>query len=165
MSLKNSSILAKLKNFSFFNSFKHASVYFLGTILIQGLGIISLPVMTYFLSPEEYGIVNVYLSYTLIASVILSLNLEWSISRYFLEPNAERKAFLSTIFTAVTVLYTVSAISIYIFREKVGLFLNLSPVLVDWLMLFSYTSILWYIYLFVRVSENNSREMTIMQVL
>jgi O-antigen/teichoic acid export membrane protein len=32
-------------------------------------------------------------------------------------------------------------------------------------MLFSYTSILWYIYLFVRVSENNSREMTIMQVL
>jgi O-antigen/teichoic acid export membrane protein len=165
MSLKNSSILAKLKNFSFFNSFKHASVYFLGTILIQGLGIISLPVMTYFLSPEEYGIVNVYLSYTLIASVIFSLNLEWSITRYFLEPNADKKAFLSTVFTAVTVLYTASALIIYLFRIQVGQFLNLSPVLVDWLMFYSYTSIMWYVYLFVRIAENNSRELTIMQVL
>jgi len=165
MSLKNSSILGKLKKFSFFDSFKHASVYFSGTILIQGLGIISLPVMTYFLSPEEYGIVNVYLSYTLIASVIFSLNLEWSISRYFLEPNAERKAFLSSIFTAVTIIYTSSAFVIYLFREKVGLFLNLSPVLVDWLMFYSYTSIMWYVYLFVRVAENNSKEVTILQVL
>lgn len=165
MSLKNSSILAKLKNFSFFNSFKHASVYFLGTILIQGLGIISLPVMTYFLSPEEYGIVNVYLSYTLIASVIFSLNLEWSITRYFLEPNADKKAFLSTVFTAVTVLYTTSALIIYLFRNQVGQFLNLSPVLVDWLMFYSYTSIMWYVYLFVRIAENNSKELTIMQVL
>jgi O-antigen/teichoic acid export membrane protein len=165
MSLKNSSILGKLKKFSFFDSFKHASVYFSGTILIQGLGIISLPVMTYFLSPEEYGIVNVYLSYTLIASVIFSLNLEWSISRYFLEPNAERKAFLSSIFTAVTIIYTSSAFVIYLFREKVGVFLNLSPVLVDWLMFYSYTSIMWYVYLFVRVAENNSKEVTILQVL
>jgi O-antigen/teichoic acid export membrane protein len=165
MSLKKSSILAKLRNFSFFDSFKHASVYFSGTILIQGLGIISLPVMTYFLSPEEYGIVNVYLSYTLIASVIFSLNLEWSITRYFLEPNAQKKAFLSTVFTAVTVLYTSSALCIYLFRENVGQFLNLSPQLVDWLMLYSYTSILWYVYLFVRIAENNSRELTIMQVL
>jgi O-antigen/teichoic acid export membrane protein len=165
MSLKNASILAKLKNFSFFDSFKHASVYFSGTILIQGLGIISLPVMTYFLSPEEYGIVNVYLSYTLIASVIFSLNLEWSISRYFLEPDAQKKAFLSTIFTAVTVLYSVSAFCIYLYREEVGRFLNLSPQLVNWLMLYSYTSIMWYVYFFIRIAENNSREMTTMQVL
>ena len=151
MSLKNSSILAKLKNFSFFDSFKHASVYFLGTILIQGLGIISLPVMTYFLSPEEYGIVNVYLSYTLIASVVFSLNLEWSITRYFLEPNAQKKAFLSTIFTAVTVLYSASALCIYLYREEVGRFLNLSPQLVNWLMLYSYTSIMWYVYFFINV--------------
>jgi O-antigen/teichoic acid export membrane protein len=165
MSLKNLTILKKLKGFTFFDSFKHASVYFLGTLLIQGLGIISLPVMTYFLSPEEYGIVNVYLSYTLIASVIFSLNLEWSITRYFLEPEAQKKAFLSTILTAVTVLYTASGITIYLFREQVGQFLNLSPVLVDWLMFYSYTSILWYVYLFVRIAENNSRELTIMQVL
>ncbi len=162
---KITGLFDKLKGFSFFDSFKHATIYFSGTILIQGLGIISLPVMTYFLTAEEYGIANVYLSYTLIASIIFSLNLEWSISRYFLEPDADKKGFLATIFTTVTIFFSISSLFVSYYRIELGQALNLNPSLIAWLMLYAYTNMVWYIYMFIRVVEKKSREMTLLQVI
>ena len=151
MSLKNSNILGKLSSFSFFDSFKHASVYFLGTIMVQGLGIISLPVLTFFLTTEEYGIANVYLTYSAMASVLLSLNLEWAISRYFLEPDADKKGFMATIITAITIFFAASGLAIYIYREPISELLNLSPKLISWLLLFTYTNIFWLAYGYIKI--------------
>ena len=165
MSLKNSNILGKLSSFSFFDSFKHASVYFLGTIMVQGLGIISLPVLTFFLTTEEYGIANVYLTYSAMASVLLSLNLEWAISRYFLEPDADKKGFMATIITAITIFFAASGLAIYIYREPISELLNLSPKLISWLLLFTYTNIFWLAYGYIKIIEKKSKNMVIAQVL
>jgi O-antigen/teichoic acid export membrane protein len=165
MFFKKSALLGKLSSFSFFDSFKHASVYFLGTVLVQGLGIISLPVMTYFLSTEEYGITNVYLSYALMASILLSLNLEWAISRYFLEPDADKKGFFTTIIVAVTVIFLLTGAIVFYFSNELGRIMNLPPKLISWLLLYTYSNIVWFAYAQVRIVEKKSKEMTIVQVL
>ena len=158
-------ILNKLRSFSFFESFKHASVYFLGTLLIQGLGIISLPVLTYFLSEEEYGITNVYMSYILISSVILSLNLEWAILRYFLEPEADKKGFITSIFIAIHVIFPVLAFVVYLYSYSISHFINLPETLIGWLLLYTYTNIIWFIYAHLRIVEKNSKELTLVQTI
>ena len=158
-------ILNKLKSFSFFESFKHASVYFLGTLLIQGLGIISLPVLTYFLSEEEYGITNVYMSYILISSVLLSLNLEWAILRYFLEPNADKKGFITSIFIAIHIIFPILALLVYLYSYSISHFINLPETLIGWLLLYTYTNIIWFIYAHLRIVEKNSKELTLVQTI
>lgn len=165
MFFKKPVFLGKLSTFSFFDSFKHASVYFLGTLLVQGLGIISLPVMTYYLSTEEYGITNVYLSYTLMASVLLSLNLEWAISRYFLEKDADKKGFFTTIICAVSIIFLLTGSIVYYFSTQLEAIMNLPPKIISWLLLYTYTNIIWFAYIQVRIVEKKSKEMTAMQVL
>ncbi len=158
-----SSILNKLKSFSFFDSFKHASVYFLGTLLVQGLGIVSLPVLTYYLSAEEYGITNVYMSYILIASILLSFNLEWAILRYFLEPEADKKGFLTSILIAIHVIFPLLALIVYLNGQLISSLINLPENLIIWLLLYSYTNIIWFVYIHLKIVENNSKELTIVQ--
>jgi O-antigen/teichoic acid export membrane protein len=156
---------SKLKGFTFFESFKHASFYFSGTLLVQGLGIISLPVMTYFLSEADYGITNVFLSYALVATILLSLNLEGSISRYFLEPEAETKGFLATILLSVTALFLFFSLLIVLYQKTICAWINLPEHLLLLLLLYTYTNIVWYIYVHIRVVEKKSKEMSLAQVL
>ncbi len=165
MAINFSHLSQKLKKFSFFDSFKHASVYFSGTVLVQGLGIISMPVLTYFLSEDEYGITNVYMSYTLVASVLLSCNLEWGISRYFLEPNADKKGFMSTIFAGITVFFFIFALIIYNFRAPISSYVNLPEQLIIWLLLYTFTNIIWFAYVQLCIVEKKSKEMTFAMVL
>lgn len=165
MAINFSHLSQKLKKFSFFDSFKHASVYFSGTVLVQGLGIISMPVLTYFLSEQEYGITSVYISYTLIASILLSCNLEWAISRYFLEPEADKKGFISTIFVGVTMFFVISSVFIYYFRVPISACINLPEESIFWLLLYTYTNIIWFIYVNICIVEKKSKEITLSMVL
>lgn len=64
---------------------KHSGNYFLATIATKALAFISIPVYTALLSVEEYGIYNVFLSTTSVATVLLTLNTEVAISRYYFD--------------------------------------------------------------------------------
>lgn len=54
------------------NKIIHASIgYIIGGLLIKGIAFLTTPIFTRLLSPEEYGILNTYLSYEAILVVIL----------------------------------------------------------------------------------------------
>lgn len=158
-------LFGKLRGFSFFDTFKHASVYFSGTILMQGLGIISLPIITYFLDEAQYGIASVYLTYATMAAVLFTVNLYSPITRYYFEKDTQLSGFLTTSFIAMNISFIACAIPVYIWRNALANMVNLPIDTIGYMLLFSYTIVIWSIYHQLRVSERKSKEVTIVQII
>lgn len=78
--------------------FKHSGNYLIATIATKALVFISIPVYTYLLTVEEYGVYNVFMSTAAIASVILTLNTEVAVGRYYYDAKDENdfKRFVGT---------------------------------------------------------------------
>lgn len=62
---------------------KHSTNYLFATMATKALAFISIPVYTRLLSYIEYGIINVFMSTVGIVQVLLTLNTEVAISRYY----------------------------------------------------------------------------------
>jgi O-antigen/teichoic acid export membrane protein len=63
--------------------FKHFLNYIFSSVGIKALALISLPIVTQMLSPEEYGILNIFGFYVIIGSSLFTFNLHSSIVRYY----------------------------------------------------------------------------------
>lgn len=98
------SLLKKIKDNSFFEMLMHSKNYFIGMIATKAMAFISIPVMTRILTPEEYGIVNVFNSYVLVLSVVFTLNSFVALGRYYFEGKDDLNEFFGTliIFNSVT---------------------------------------------------------------
>jgi len=70
---------------------KHSKNYISASFFLKGLSLVSIPIVTYLLSPEEYGKVGVFTSLTNILVILLSLNTFTSVVRYYHEN--EKKIF------------------------------------------------------------------------
>lgn len=64
---------------------KHSRNYLFANIATKALAFISIPVYTRLLSVEDYGIVNVYISVIMIAPILMTLNTEVAIARYYFD--------------------------------------------------------------------------------
>ena len=64
---------------------KHSRNYLFANIATKALAFISIPVYTRLLSVEDYGIVNVYISVIMIAPILMTLNTEVTIARYYFD--------------------------------------------------------------------------------
>lgn len=77
---------------------KHFTNYFGSNIASKALSIISIPIITRILLPEDFGMISLFTTYSSIAAIILTANLYTSISRYFFEKDIDFKLFVSTSF-------------------------------------------------------------------
>lgn len=158
-------ILNQLKKFSFFDTFKHASTYFSGTILVHMLGIVTLPIYTGYLTADEYGIVNVFTSYLSVTTVLLTLAIHTAIPRYYFEDSkTDFKDFLGTIFITLTLIYGVSSSFIFLFQETISSWTNLPFNLIYWLILTAYGNILIIIYYNLLIAKKKSKKYVTVQV-
>jgi len=158
-------MLNRLNKLSFFETFRNISTYFSAQVAIQALGLISLPVYTYFLSTEEYGIVNVYISYSLVFAILLSLNLHGAVSRYYYEEKEDFKSFMGTTFVSTFVLFFLSSLVILFFKEEISEVINLPERVIPWLLGFSFLGIIYSIYLQVFVPQKKSKLVSWTQVI
>ena len=69
---------------------KHSTNYLFATMATKALVFISIPVYTRLLSVYEYGIINVFMSTVGIVQVLLTLNTEVAISRYYYDAKNEQ---------------------------------------------------------------------------
>lgn len=77
---------------------KHSGNYFAATIATKALAFISIPVYTRLLTVAEYGVMQVFLSMIGIVHVLLTLNAEVAVSRYYYDAENEQdfKEFVTT---------------------------------------------------------------------
>jgi len=77
---------------------KHTAVYGLGNILSKFVGFLMIPVYTRYLTPEDYGTVELLFLTVSILSIILSVGIERAVLRYFFDSDelSERKKVISS---------------------------------------------------------------------
>ncbi|TAL33467.1 MAG: hypothetical protein EPN93_13890 [Spirochaetes bacterium] len=95
----------------FINILYHTRNYFGAEVATRALAFISIPVMTRLLTPEEYGIVNVFNSYISIFVIIFTFNTFAAVSRYYYENSNDFTSFFSTsiMLSAITILVSSAA--------------------------------------------------------
>jgi len=79
-------------------TFGHAGVYTFGYVLRHSVSIIMLPIYTRFLTPEDYGIIELMLMTLDIAGILMANRIGEAIFRYYSAANSQRskKAVIST---------------------------------------------------------------------
>lgn len=92
---------------------KHFLKYLAGDVMVKLLGFLSLPLYTYFLTPEKYGTYALVISYVTLAVIVLPLNVHASISRFFYDDRLDIKTFMSTTLSLTLIILSISFIIIY----------------------------------------------------
>jgi O-antigen/teichoic acid export membrane protein len=158
-------ILNQLKKFSFFDTFKHASTYFSGTILVHMLGIVTLPIFTAYLTPDEYGIVNVFTTYITVVAILLTLSLHSSIARYYFEEDTvDFKEFSGTILLTISLFFWTQGGIIWLFKEEIASLINLPTHLITWLIFTTYLTVVYSFYCQILVATKQSKKYATLQV-
>ena len=106
---------------------KHSGNYLLATIATKALAFISIPVYTYLLTVEEYGIFNIFISTVGISTVLLTLNTEVAISRYYYDSSdiLDFKRFVGTSVRLISIVFIIMSIVLVVFSKPLSQYLNL----------------------------------------
>lgn len=84
--MNNKSLLKNISFFTFFNVINSAIPFLL------------LPILTTYLSPADYGMVDIFYNISLVASPLIGLSIVQSISRYYFD-EIDLSKFITTVFT------------------------------------------------------------------
>ena len=78
-------------------------IYGLGSVLLRGINLLVLPLYTYYLTPEDYGIVAISASLTALLSLIMPLSLYSAIIPFFFKMDfkATQKSMMGTIWVGM----------------------------------------------------------------
>lgn len=120
--------------------------YTLGNIFIKGINFLTLPIFSRLLSPEEFGIYNVFASYDIILFVLVGLALHTSIQSANLEFRGKIDHYTSSI-SLIYILDGLMALVVAIlFRRALGQLLALPPATLSLLVLSSFSTAVIQLY-------------------
>jgi O-antigen/teichoic acid export membrane protein len=111
---------------------KHSGNYLMATMASKALSFISIPVLTRLLTVNEYGIINMFISTVSVASIILTLNTETSISRYYYDASDENdfKRFVGTSLRLNFLIFFILSSLLVLFNKHLSLLLGLESILI-----------------------------------
>ena len=109
--------------------FKHSRNYFFATMATKALSFISIPVYTSLLFVEDYGIVNIFMSFVGIVSVFLTLSSEVSISRYYYDAINEEdfKRFVGTSIKITSIIIVFTTFIVILGLNFIANIINMPP--------------------------------------
>jgi O-antigen/teichoic acid export membrane protein len=76
--------------------FRHVKNYLSAELIVKAIGLISIPIFTRLLSPEEYGVYAIFLSFVAVMNIISSLNMHTSVDRYYFEEKGNFASFVGS---------------------------------------------------------------------
>ena len=100
--------------------FKNASHYILASLLPIAVGFLMLPIYTLYLSPTDYGILALVLSLQTFLPILMTLQIQGSIPRFYFEyydDKAKLKVFISTILLFLVILSTAAVFKVHILMK------------------------------------------------
>jgi len=75
--------------------FKDSTIYFTATLISTGISFITLPIYTRFLSPSDFGIVALFLTFGLISTGLVSISIRSATYRYYFTFKDNTKEFIT----------------------------------------------------------------------
>lgn len=120
--------------------------YTIGNVLIKGINFLTLPIFSRLLSPEEFGVYNIFVSYDAIMFVIMGLALHASIQ----SANLEFRGQINRYTSSISLIYVGNAVVflgiVALFYRQLSNLLDLPPVAVVLLVLCSFSNALITLY-------------------
>jgi len=104
---------------------ENSFLYTLSNLLVKAIGFILLPVYTLFLTPEDYGIINLVYSFTHVASFIVAFSLYSAVIRFYTDYKKDREKLKRFYGTLIIFIFISSIIFI-----SIGLIFN--KILIAW---------------------------------
>ena len=134
--------------------------------MVHALGIVSLPVFTAYLSPEEYGIANVFLSYIPVLAAVMSCNLYGTGGRYFFEKDkTDYPSYMGSIFLTMGISFFVQGCIWMLLAPQLAKWMNLPVYLMKWMLGTALLATVMLVYTQVMVSIEKSKQFIVVQVI
>lgn len=103
----------------------HSKNYILAQFLTLGLAFLTLPIFTRLMSPVEYGIMSVYISFEGIIAIIFGLGIRGAVSRYYYEDKDDFFDFLSSNVWLILIASVGLTVLAILFINQLQSFLNI----------------------------------------
>lgn len=109
----------------------HSWNYMLANLATKALSFISIPVYTRLLTVDDYGVINIFNSTVSIAAIILTLNSEVAISRYFYDAKNEEdfKRFVGTSSRLTAIIFLMLSVVLIAFSKSLSQYLGIEQLL------------------------------------
>lgn len=99
--------------------FKNSFIYTIGTVLTKGIAIILVPIYTRYLTPSEYGIIDLFMILSSIISLTIALEIHQAVVRFYQDSeNEEDKIqYVSSAFLFSIFVYSVYFVISFLFSD------------------------------------------------
>lgn len=145
--------------------FKHASIYTFADILNKMVPFILLPILTRYLTPEEYGIIAMFLVAISIITIASTFDTHTAISvNYFKMTRENLKIFIANVLFLISITSIICLMIIIVFNSYLTEVFSLS---IEWLLvavLVAFTQFITTINLILWQSEQNPVPLSIYQI-
>ncbi|MEF9919197.1 MAG: oligosaccharide flippase family protein [Eubacterium sp.] len=132
--------MSRLKNLTKKNSFLSSSIiYVLGSFLTGGIAFITTPIFTRLLTPEDFGITSVFMTWVSVFTIFIGLQTSSTIATAHIHyDKKEFKPYLSSILFLSTLSFLIISMMMLIFRTTIASWLNMTVELLIILLLQSF---------------------------
>ena len=149
------------------NFLKHFTVIGLGTIINMLLGLITIPIITRIVNPNEYGQLSIFTMYSNIAVMTLCLGLDQALIRFYYDKKDEaykKKLLHSCVKIPFLIFLILSIIVIFLYCLKI-VKINISFIILVLFLLYTLTQLIYRFSLIVIRLEYNSKLYSLLNIL
>lgn len=105
--------------------FKNSFIYTIGTVLTRGIGIILVPIYTRYLTPSEYGVIDLFVILASIIALTIALEIHQAVARFYQDTDDkdEKREYVSTAFIFTVFVYVIYLCISFIFLDTFTIWL------------------------------------------
>ena len=105
--------------------FKNSLIYTIGTMLTRSISILLIPIYTRYLSPSEYGIIDLFVILTSLISLTIALEIHQAVVRFYQDTTSEKEKmqYVSTAFIFTFFAYLLYLILSFVFSDTFTIWL------------------------------------------
>lgn len=155
----------KVQATEIFHLLMHARNYLSAEMATRAIGFISIPVFTRLYTTEDFGIVAVFLSYFAIFSILIALNSQAAVARYYFENTDDFPEFVGTTVILVSAIVVVVAPFFFFFYHGISELIDLRGTLLAFLFAACLFDVFYKIYIQILVPQKRSKEAASITVL
>jgi O-antigen/teichoic acid export membrane protein len=122
---------------------KHSTIYAFGTMLSRITALVMLPIYTRYLSPTDYGVLELLIMAIEFAGILVGLRISQAMFRFYIlaEDEQEKKVIVSTVLISIIASSSLGAAALYLAAEPLSLLIFGSIEYVYELQIFAFTLI------------------------
>jgi len=113
-------------NYDIRNILKHASIYSVGRFLSKAIGFLMIPLYTNYLSPQDYGIIEVLTIFLILSNIIIQGGVSAAVFNFYnaYDKEIDKKEIISTVFIFLTTIGFIFLTVLSLFAEKISILLT-----------------------------------------